>query len=187
MSKFDAIKSAAARQPHATRARYVSGCRCMLCRAANSRYESDRARARRDGDTRNVVSADSAQKHLRSLSRAGLGYKQVADIAQVSTTIVASILFGQRRRIRAHTERAILSVRKTHEVMPDGAKIAAGPTWRLLNELLDGGYTRTWLARQLGSTAKVPALQVGRDLITVRTAGRVQRLYDAIQEGRVRR
>lgn len=38
-ARIDAILRAAAQRPHGTRARYVAErCRCLLCRAANSRY-----------------------------------------------------------------------------------------------------------------------------------------------------
>ena len=42
---LDSLRSAAVLsidKPHGTRLKYMGGCKCMLCRAANSRYETER-------------------------------------------------------------------------------------------------------------------------------------------------
>ena len=46
-----------AAEPHGTRHRYLSGCKCVPCRAANSRYSTERAAAQRAGDWRGFVPA----------------------------------------------------------------------------------------------------------------------------------
>jgi hypothetical protein len=71
--------------------------------------------------------------------------------------------------------------------MADRALVAAGRTWALLNELLEAGYTKTFRAKQLGSRAKTPSLQIEGDRITALTASKVERLYRRIWEGRVSR
>jgi len=51
--------------PCGTRAKYMGArCRCMLCRAANSRYETGRLAARKNGDWNGLVPADRARRHL---------------------------------------------------------------------------------------------------------------------------
>jgi len=77
--QFDAIKAASARQPHGTRARYAGGCRCLPCRAANSRYECARFRARREGDSRGIVDAAKARQHIDELSALGVGRRTIAE------------------------------------------------------------------------------------------------------------
>jgi hypothetical protein len=69
----------------------------------------------------------------------------------------------------------------------DRALVSGGRTWALLNELLAAGYTKTFLAKQLGSRAKAPSLQIQADRITALTASKVERPYRRIQEGRVSR
>jgi hypothetical protein len=69
----------------------------------------------------------------------------------------------------------------------DRALVAAGRTWVLLNELLEAGYSKTFLAKQLGSRSKTPSLQVEADRITALTASKVERLYRRIREGRISR
>jgi hypothetical protein len=59
-------------KPHGTRIKYLGGCRCLLCRAANSRYECDRARLRRLGLANGIVDAAPARAHLFKLSNVGI-------------------------------------------------------------------------------------------------------------------
>lgn len=174
---FEYVMAAGARKPHGTRARRKAGCDCIPCRAADSRYESERVRARRNGDWNGIVSAAKACKHIRALGRKGVGYKQVAAAAGVARSIVFGIRSGARENCRARTERLILAVDTT--CRGDAALIDAGPTWDLLNKLLrDHFFTKTSLARALGSRAKVPSVQINRKTVTVRNAAKVRRLWE---------
>jgi hypothetical protein len=183
--KFQALTEAAASREHGCRARYMSGCRCVPCRAANSRYEGERRKARESGDWNGIVNAWPAREHIAKLSRAGVGHKTVADIVRTSSIIIQEIATGKRKRIRARTERLILAVDTS--MLADGARVPAGKCRRLLDELIADGYTKTWLAAKLGSTAKQPMLQFNREQVTARNALRIERLYRAIREGRVQR
>lgn len=172
-------------RPHGTRAKYaIEGCRCEPCTAANSAYEARRQRAiaRPDEVWLPYVPADRARRHVQRLAAAGVGHKQVAVAAGLGHGTVAKLLYGvpgrrQRpsQRIRPATEAAILAV--TAGDAAAGARIPAGPTWALLDDLLARGFTKSWLARALGSTAKTPALQVGRDLVLASTARAVAELH----------
>ena len=79
----------------------------------------------------------------------------------------------RKTRIRARTERAILAV--TTAQASDRAYTGAQPTFKRINELLEEGFTVKFLAQQLGY--KNPTLQFNRDRVTVRNAGRVERLH----------
>jgi hypothetical protein len=161
-------------KPCGTRLRYYAGCRCDACRAANTAYERQRAEARRRGESGRLISAERARAHLAWLSAQGVGRKQAADAAKVAGSIVSMIVDGQRHQIRAQTEARILLV--TPAAAADGARIDAGPTWRLLDELLGWGYTRTRLASEvLGRPVR--ALQMSRKQVTVRQAERVRRVH----------
>lgn len=181
--RFQQLRFVASRREHGSRARYISGCRCLQCRAANSRYSCSREAARNLGDCREVVSAERAVAHLRKLSKLGVGYKTVADAASVARGIVADILAGRRTRIRKNTEYQILMV--DSEARAGGSLVRAKNTWKLIRALLTRGYTKAQLARWLGY--KSPALQIRKDWITWRRAVAVEKLYRGIEAGRYAR
>ncbi len=165
-----------ASRPHGTRVRYVAGrCRCEPCRAANAAYQRGRDEAKRAGGWNGLVSARRSRAHLVMLSAAGIGRRTVADISGVALATLLEVKLGRKRRVRAATERSILRV--TREAMTDARLVPAREAWALLDELLERGFTKTDLARRLGSKGKMPALQLRRDFVTARNAARVRRLY----------
>ncbi|MBV9811356.1 MAG: hypothetical protein JO326_01295 [Acetobacteraceae bacterium] len=183
MSKFDRMRERCATKPHGTRARYVSGCKCLQCRAANSRYSCEAQRRHDSGDTGNVIDASEAREHLRWLSRRGVGRRAVADASGVSATILHQIKLGKRRRIRASTARRILRV--DAGAAWGKALVSARRTWQLLNSLIERGYTKGQLSLWLGN--KTAALQINHKKVTAETAQRVERLYKLIEAGRLMR
>lgn len=107
------LKEYASKNPHGThgtRARYVCGCRCMLCRAANSRYETMRAAERRAGRSNHLVSSAPSRRHLIRLSKAGVGRRAVSDVTGIGCTCLAEIRGGRKLKVRAQTEQKILAV-----------------------------------------------------------------------------
>lgn len=166
-------------KPHGVRIRYMSGCHCMLCRAANSRYETERALARKAGDWNGIVPADRARKHLRSLSRQGIGRRLVSEISGSATSTIQAIKAGRKTCIRARTERAILAVDR--EARSGGTLVPAEPTWKRIDELIEEGFIETELAGRLGY--KCRKLQFARHQVTARTEQKVMRFYASIMEG----
>jgi len=163
--------------------RYVAGCHCPACRQAHTRYAMVRAKARQRGDRNGYTDASEARAHLQWLSGQGVGRRAVYAASDVGQTILQEIKIGKRLRIRERTARKILAV--TPELArADHALIPAGPTWRLLNDLIGRGYTKTFLAKRMGFSA---AIQFRKDLITARNASRVERLYRLIEAGKVQR
>lgn len=171
------IADLAATRPCGDRLRYMAGCRCAECRRANTEYEKARYKARKTGDWNGLVSAEPARAHLAELSRRGVGYRTVQTAADVSSSVLLAIIGGSKRCIRARTERAILAV--TTAAAADHALIDAGPTWLLIDELVHLGYSKAFLAGQLGYAN--PALQFNRQQVTVRNAYEVQRLHERLR------
>ncbi len=177
---LDSLKSAkelAKNKPHGTRMKYLGGCRCLPCRGAYSQYETDRQREIKEtGRRTGVVSARRAREHLLELSKNGVGRRSVHHASGVADSILHEIKLGRRERIFAKTEHRILQVDESAK----GAAgiIPAGPTWKLINELLEEGYTKSYLAKRLGR--KVPALQIHKERVTVRIAVEIERLHHTI-------
>ena len=174
---FELLKRSPTKKPHGVRARYVKGCRCVPCRAANSRYATGRELERLKGNQNEYQQATKARSHLLRLQKKGVGYKEVAKRTAISASIILNIRKGTRKNIRALTARKILAV--TADARAAAATVPAAESWRRLRWLIEkGGFTKTALARMLGSKAKVPALQVQKDRVLVKTARKIQRLYD---------
>ena len=181
---FASIRVRFAEQPHGTRHRYLGGCRCLRCRAANSRHSSERAAAQRAGDWRGFVPATLVLDHIKTLSKGGVGTKAIAAAAGLARSTMQKIVGGKQQKIRKHHADRVLAVDRA--AIADGTLVPAAQTWNLLNELLESGYTKTFLAKQLGSGAKTPKLQIQADRITALNASKVERrLYRRIKEGRV--
>lgn len=166
----------AANRPHGDRLRYMGGCRCDECRQANTDYERSRKKARAAGDWNGIVSAGKARAHLAKLSKRNVGRRAVGDVTDISDTVLSNIISGRKRCIRARTERLILAV--TTEVAANHALIPAAKTWALINELIGNGYTKAALANMLGK--EMPALQLGKEQVLVRTAHAVRKLHQRL-------
>lgn len=166
-------------KPHGTRLKYLGGCRCTPCRAANSGYYVERERQIAAGNWNGLISAAPARQHIEMLSDIGIGYKTVADIARMATSSVFKIRTGQRKNIRALNSKAILAIDR--DARPDSALVCAKGTWRKINWLLTEGFTKASLAKRLGH--KSPALQIRKDRITARTKLKVEQLYNQLRIG----
>lgn len=155
---------AADRFPHGSRARYVKGCRCEPCTIANRLYAKSRYRAQAraraidasgsstksmiESVRGDLVPADRAKRHLRELSKQGVGYKAAADAAGVGRTLVSNIVQGYQRHVRRYVESAILGV--TRESLAPGALVKSGKVQRAVRELQALGMTRAAVALELG-------------------------------------
>ena len=166
----------AAARAHGDRLKYLGGCRCFKCRRANSDYERERKKAREAGDWNGLVPAAAARAHMVKLSRLGVGRRAIAAASDVADSVLTEIRAGRKQHIRARTERRILAVTKA--CASDHAYVSAARTWRQLERLLDEGFTKSAIARLLGSKAKTPALQISRTFVTVRNAARVDALFE---------
>ena len=166
----------AERRSHGDRLKYMAGCRCVRCRMANSRYETERLRARRNGDWNGIVPANRARAHILKLSRLGVGRIAVSIAADVSKSMICAIRSREKKFIRAQSERRILAV--TTQAASDHALTSAKRTWSLIARLKSEGYTTKYLADQLGY--KEPVLQFGKERVLVRNAWRVERLFQKL-------
>lgn len=173
------IAQLAANRDHGDRLRYMAGCRCFGCRRANSAYEAGRKIARAAGQGNGIVPAAKARAHMKALSAQGVGRRSVCAACDVADTVLGDIISGRKTNIRAATERAILAV--TLAAAGDRVLVPAKATWKLLDQLLADGYTKSELAQRLGSKSKTPALQLDKAFVTVRNAYLVERLFEDLK------
>src|SRR5436189_1819783 len=99
------VQELAEKRPHGDRIRYMGGCKCVPCRAANSRYETERAAARRRGEWNGIVSAAGAQRNLRRIADRGIGRRTVSDITGIAQSTLQKIKTGEKRNLRAMNEK----------------------------------------------------------------------------------
>lgn len=170
-------------RPHGTRVKYViERCRCEPCRAANREASRARQKAMSRPDEAWVpyVPAGPARRHVRSLMEQGVGPKSIAKLSGVPHGAISKLMYGDyvrgtkpSKRIRPETARKILAV--TVDQAAGAQKIDAAPTWRLLDDLIARGWTKTYLAQRLGSRG--PGLQIRRTLVRASTARKVEQLH----------
>lgn len=177
--KMRRLREYAAGRPCGTRAKYVSGCRCMVCRAANSRYQTEREQRKREGEGNPLTDAAPAREHIRALSKKGIGYKTVAEYSGVGKSTLFQVMTGKKRQVRKATLEAVLAV--DAKCFSAGTLVKAGETWRRINWMLEEGFTKSQLAERLG--AKTRALQIKKGKVTGKTAVKVERLYRQLTLG----
>jgi hypothetical protein len=170
-------------RPHGTHAKYaVDRCRCAPCRQAQRGYNRNRIRqmSRPDGIWCPYVDAEPTREHVQWLATCGVGIKTVAKLSGVPHGSLSKLMYGDRargmapsRRVRPVTASRILAVMPNHAA--GAQQISAAPTWRLLDDLIGRGWSRSELARRLGF--KTPALQISRRAVRASTARKVERLH----------
>lgn len=120
-----------------------------------------------------LVPAKAARHHMLFLSKAGIGYKSVADAASVSRNVVAKIVNGTKKMIRANTERAILEVDRG--AIADHGLVDARPMWRMIERLKRiHGYTEQGISEWIGQDGR--RLQLGKRRVTARSAMKITKM-----------
>lgn len=171
--------------PHGTLSGYHHyRCRCPECRSAAATYERNRARqkARPDGVWQPYVPADEAREHLLALRKMGIGPVTVAKVSGVPNGSITKILYGSKtsppsRQVKRSTAERILAVNASRV---DGyVRIPAGPTWRLLDDLLTQGYTKSYIA-QLLTGEHADSIQISKKTVRAETARKVERIHRSL-------
>lgn len=166
-------------RPHGTRTKYVvEKCRCQACTEA-SRDEM-RAYAARSKTDVAYVDAAPVRAHVRELMAAGVGLKQIVKVSGVPQGTLWKLVYGDRKRFGRPSKRITRATRDrllavTPRAIADGARVDATPTWRLLDEMIAAGITRTSLAQALGQQG--PGLQVSRKQVLASRARQVADLH----------
>lgn len=190
-------KHTCVKHPYPARVCYVQcRCRCYACTAANSDAERHRAKQQAYGRWQPYVDAEPAREHVRSLmapkvgSTRGMGWKRIADAAGVPRSTLWKLLYGDpkrgrepSKRCRPETAEKLLAVR---EDLADGASVPAGPTRRMLDAMVEGGFAKAELGRYLTGNPGAKSLQVAtRRMVSVKHAEQVHELHRRWQAGEI--
>jgi hypothetical protein len=167
---------------HGTRAKYVvEKCRCEPCTNANRTYQRQRDRqARRvrygfEEPTPAFIDATEAREHLLWLSKVGIGKRRVSQLTGISVSAIEELRKGNRTKCRPQTADKILGVGRSKA--SDGAFIDAKQTWRLINDLLEHGWTKEAIAKAIGSKAQRPSLQLQPNKVRAKSARAIEQLH----------
>lgn len=166
---------------HGTRTGYVRGCRCDSCTDANREKQ-----AYREQHGTELVDARRARGWLRILMARGATQKGLARASRINVKTLLEIASGETRRILPDTERALLALTPStvRLAAAPGTRVDAGPTWELLDDLIERGFPKSWIARELG---KGQTLQLSRTTISAGNATAVAQLHQRIGELQPRR
>jgi hypothetical protein len=173
-------------QQHGTRKSFVAGCHCTPCRTANRAYENNRQRMILYGRWRPYVDAGPAREHVRALREAGIGWKRVAELAGLSTSVVSKLLYGgpgdrpPAKRLRPETEAAILAVRPALDTFADSAPVDATGTHRRVQALVWCGWSQARICARIGMLRSNFGAVLEREQVTAATARAVRGLYDEL-------
>ncbi|MFZ9272054.1 MAG: hypothetical protein ACO24B_01420 [Ilumatobacteraceae bacterium] len=160
-----------------TRAKYSRGCRCQDCRRSNTEYEKERSKIRKEQGADVWVSTDPVREHLKKLSRKGIGYKTVAQYADVGRTCLMNVIKGKNKKMRRSRAERILAV--DAKCVSGGTLISSQRSRLLIKSLMAEDFTKTELAKRLGY--KSPAIQFAkRKKMTAKVAMRLERFWNLI-------
>lgn len=126
-------------------------------------------------DPRDLIGATRACQHIAWLRSQGVGVHTIARATGLSRTALTELAAGRHSRVRRGTAEKILSVGLSDAT--GSALVGAAHAWELLGCLLEAGWPKTRIARELGSTARTPALRISRDRIYASTAHKVEEVH----------
>ena len=128
---------------------------------------------------------DQVRAKLADLREQGIGIKSIYAVTGVSPRSLAKIRNGRQTRIRPENAAKILAM--DHTCIADRGLIDPQATWQRLRELIGDGWPEHDLARLMGLNPRNRRIAIGITNVSAKTALRVQKLYDAIQAGKIRR
>lgn len=143
---------------HGTRTAYVlDRCRCRPCARANADYERTTRRQKAYGRWDGLVDANPARAHIKELTNAGMGLKQITKASGISGGMLTKLIYGTPRpdgtrrppaaRIKPSTAERILAVRLT---LASGAVVPSTGARRRLQALACNGWSIGALATRGG-------------------------------------
>lgn len=120
---------------HGTRARYMRGCRCTDCFAANGRYcKAYRTAAHRTGAPKRLDPTPVVMR-IHYWEQRGYSHTQIAKAAGLARRVIDAHAKGELKTINPDSARRILAVRLDDSAIPDYLPVDATGTMRRLQAM----------------------------------------------------
>lgn len=156
-------------------------------RAATTHKQSRRRRLKAMGQWQDpLVPAEPVRQHLRKIHDAtGMPYYAIAErIGLPHDSSLQPLLWGRGQygpseRILRETADLVMAYWPTPDDFPESVLIEATGTRRRVEALAVRGWSRNWVARQIGMREDNFRKAISKDRVTVRLARRVASVYDA--------
>ena len=165
---------------HGTNSGYSAhNCRCGPCTVAHRVYIREWMRKKRDQEygfapvVNPYLDNTEAAEHLAWLSSQGVGRRTISQHTGLAVTTLWKIQSRQAKRSQQVTINKILAVHKG--IVRPGARIDAGPTWALVDELRAHGWSKARISAAIGRNGR--ALQIGKTTVRRSTAQEIADLH----------
>jgi hypothetical protein len=179
------VQQLGARKPHGHKMRYMAGCRCRKCRAANAAYEQELTKNRRLHGPNDLVATTRVYRHLKYLQQFGMGHKTVARHAKVGKTVLAEILWYGKKLMRRRAEMRVLAVQSTLDTLPRNRNIPAVDTITKIRHLIRWGYPKALINRDAlglqGAGLQIHSLKGKTGTVTVKSAVKIRDFFARVE------
>lgn len=166
-----------------TRSAYVGGCRCPNARAANTTYQRSRERRAAHVATGAIpaptVTTGEARAVVEQLLGLGWTRRRICAVTGINRSNLSRLQGGTRYPVKyvyRDTYDRLHALLDQDPVHAGGHLVDAYPTWQRIRGLIALGYTKKWIASQLGQTGH--GLQINPYRITAHHAELVRDLAD---------
>lgn len=166
------------------------GCRCTACHTHYNETVRERRKLQAYGRFDDgLVDAGPVREHLEFLHRHGLGFRRVAELADVSATVLRALRFGWQsgpqkgqlpKRVKRETAERVLAVEMTFDALADHALVSSSGAIRRLQALVARGWSIAKLARELGMQQTNLCQLMRRQSVAMRTHRIIAELFDDI-------
>jgi transcriptional regulator with XRE-family HTH domain len=134
------------------------------------------------------VDAAPVREHVQALRAAGVGRDRIAEIAGISRSTIALLLYGRpslgcapSSKIRPETAAKLLAIQAAPDLFPAEARVDAVGTRRRLQALAAAGWPGSYLADRAGwKRTYVSDLQRRPGYVYARTARTTAAMYDEL-------